>query len=126
MTNTIWHWVKYSIFISHNCFVLFSFDNVLCKSIEYYSRGDLRTYLEQHPQLEYNTARLCAAEIFLAIEFMHSRGIVYRDLKPENILIDKFGHLALTDFGLAQQLTQNEAVHGCCGTYEYMAPGKYI
>lgn len=43
-----------------------------------------------------------ASEILLAIEYLHHEGIIYRDLKPENILIDKYGHIALTDFGLSK------------------------
>ena len=31
------------------------------------------------------------AEITLAIEHLHSQGIIYRDLKPENILLDNLG-----------------------------------
>jgi len=31
------------------------------------------------------------AEITLAIEHLHSHGIIYRDLKPENILLDSQG-----------------------------------
>ena len=31
------------------------------------------------------------AEITLAIEHLHSQGIIYRDLKPENILLDAYG-----------------------------------
>jgi len=31
------------------------------------------------------------AEITLAIEHLHSHGIIYRDLKPENILLDTQG-----------------------------------
>ena len=31
------------------------------------------------------------AELTLAIEHLHSYGIIYRDLKPENILLDAQG-----------------------------------
>jgi serine/threonine protein kinase len=44
-----------------------------------------------------------AAEIVLALGYLHQNGIIYRDLKPENILIGQDGHLKLTDFGLAKQ-----------------------
>lgn len=45
-----------------------------------------------------------AAEIVLAIEYIHNKGIIHRDLKPENILITNEGHLKIIDFGDAVQL----------------------
>jgi serine/threonine protein kinase len=42
------------------------------------------------------------AEVILALEYLHSKQILYRDLKPENILVDERGHLKLTDFGLCK------------------------
>jgi serine/threonine protein kinase len=48
-------------------------------------------------------AKFIAAELILAIQYLHSNNILYRDLKPENILIDDHGHIRLADFGLAKQ-----------------------
>ena len=38
----------------------------------------------------------------MAIEYLHSIGIIYRDMKPENILVADDGHIKLADFGLAK------------------------
>ena len=49
-------------------------------------------------------ARIYAAEVTLALEHLHSLGIVYRDIKLENILLDEDGHVVLTDFGLSKEM----------------------
>lgn len=68
-------------------------------------------------------AKLYTAELVLALEYLHSKGIIYRDLKPENILLGRDGHIKITDFGLSKILnSENEKTHTLCGTPEYLAP----
>lgn len=40
-----------------------------------------------------------------AIETAHRAGLLHKDIKPANILVDSFGKCALTDFGIAGQVT---------------------
>ena len=53
--------------------------------------GELYFHLHQSGKFEEERARFYASEILLAIEYLHSHGIVYRDLKAENVLLDMDG-----------------------------------
>eukprot|EP01018_Ginkgo_biloba_P004185 Gb_29387 [translate_table: standard] len=46
-------------------------------------------------------AKFYAAEVLLALEYLHMLGVVYRDLKPENVLVREDGHIMLSDFDLS-------------------------
>ncbi|KAK4533289.1 hypothetical protein CCYA_CCYA16G4171 [Cyanidiococcus yangmingshanensis] len=81
-----------------------------------------------------SVARFIAAEILVALEFLHRSDIVYRDLKPENVLFDSQGHIRLTDFGLARILeavpaqtpaTLNEESVSAHGASHYIKPGRH-
>lgn len=54
--------------------------------------------------------RFYAAEIVLALEEMHSFGLVYRDLKPDNCLLDQEGHVRLR-YTLQRHTLNNTRIH---------------
>ena len=88
-----------------------------------YAGGELFYHLRNYRRFNEEMAKFYFAQILLAIEFLHSKKIVYRDLKPENIVLDKMGYIKLTDFGLAKENMGEEATtQTFCGTPEYLAP----
>jgi serine/threonine protein kinase len=65
--------------------------------------------------------------VLLALEHLHSKGILYRDIKPENIILNDYGYPILTDFGLSKKLnTPRDRTNSCVGTPEYMAPEVFL
>ena len=44
------------------------------------------------------------ADVCVAVEFAHQRGVVHRDLKPSNIMLGDFGEVYVLDWGLARVL----------------------
>eukprot|EP00455_Lapot_gusevi_P005021 TRINITY_DN1211_c0_g1_i3.p1 TRINITY_DN1211_c0_g1~~TRINITY_DN1211_c0_g1_i3.p1 ORF type:complete len:305 (-),score=75.32 TRINITY_DN1211_c0_g1_i3:136-1020(-) len=67
-------------------------------------------------------AKFYAAEMLLALEDIHRAGYIYRDLKPENVLLDEFGHLRISDLGLAKLYDPAKPIRSFSGTPGYMAP----
>ena len=70
--------------------------------MEYVPGGDVASLLAQVGMLDFELAQLYAAEIVLALEYLHAYGVVHRDIKPDNLLITTMGHIKLTDFGLSK------------------------
>ncbi|CAD8166179.1 unnamed protein product [Paramecium octaurelia] len=85
--------------------------------------GELFFHLRRAFRFQEERAKFYAAELILAIEYLHKCDIIYRDLKPENILLDMEGHLKITDFGLSKiNVKDDEKTNTFCGTPEYLAP----
>ncbi|XP_047311382.1 protein kinase PINOID-like [Impatiens glandulifera] len=74
-----------------------------CVVMEFCSGGDLHSLRHKQPQKRFslNSARFYAAEVLVALEYLHMLGIIYRDLKPENVLVRSDGHIMLSDFDLS-------------------------
>ncbi|KAI9320092.1 kinase-like domain-containing protein [Dichotomocladium elegans] len=91
--------------------------------LEYAMGGELFTHMASEKMFPERVTRFYIGELILALEHLHSLGIVYRDLKPENCLLDAQGHVLLTDFGLSKVALGDGRANTVCGTAEYMAPG---
>ena len=65
-------------------------------------------------------ARFYAAQIVLALEYLHSLDVIFRNLKPENLMLDHRGYLKITGFQFAKRVEGR--TWALCGTPEYLAP----
>ncbi|KAK2651531.1 hypothetical protein Ddye_011387 [Dipteronia dyeriana] len=82
----------------------FDVSHYSCFVMEYCPRGDLHhTVINRQPAfvLSMPSAKFYAAEVLLALEYLHAMGIIHRDLKPGNVLVQEDGHIMLSDFDLS-------------------------
>ncbi|XP_066549438.1 G protein-coupled receptor kinase 5 [Amia ocellicauda] len=98
--------------------------DALCLVLTIMNGGDLKFHIYNmgNPGFEEDRALFYAAEILCGLEDLHREFIVYRDLKPENILLDDYGHIRISDLGLAVKIPEGESIRGRVGTVGYMAP----
>ncbi|KAF7726218.1 camp-dependent protein kinase catalytic subunit [Apophysomyces ossiformis] len=88
--------------------------------MDYVPGGELFTLLRKNKRFSEDLGRFYAAEVLLALAYLHSKDIVYRDLKPENLLLDAEGHIKIADFGFAKHVP--DVTWTLCGTPDYLAP----
>lgn len=89
--------------------------------MDYVDGGELFYHLRKKRRFDEKQAKFFLAQIVLAIEFLHSKKIIYRDLKPENIVVNSDGYLKVTDFGLAkEEIDEESGTQTFCGTPEYL------
>ncbi|XP_071506475.1 G protein-coupled receptor kinase 5-like [Diadema antillarum] len=102
----------------------FEMKEALCLVLTIMNGGDLKFHIHNmgSPGFEEERARFYGAEILCGLEDLHRLRIVYRDMKPENILLDDYGHVRISDLGLAVEIPEGETIRGRVGTVGYMAP----
>ncbi|KAJ9224763.1 camp-dependent protein kinase type 2 [Paecilomyces variotii] len=98
----------------------FQDSNNLYMVMDFVEGGELFSLLRKSQRFPNPVAKFYAAEVTLALEYLHSQHIIYRDLKPENLLLDRHGHLKITDFGFAKEVP--DITWTLCGTPDYLAP----
>jgi len=115
-------YVKHPFIVGMN--MAFQSKHKLYFVLDYCAGGELFFHLGKLGKFPEHRACFYAAEIILAISYVHTLDIIYRDLKPENVLLDAMGHIRLTDFGLSKEgiSSSSSGANSFCGTPEYLAP----
>ncbi|KAJ1462744.1 kinase-like domain-containing protein [Pelagophyceae sp. CCMP2097] len=106
---------------------------------DYFPGGSLLEALKgtSEGRLALCDVKCIAAELGLALRYLHSQAVLHRDIKPANVLVDSQGHVALADYGLAAPLRRTNLpalplararvvqwapLTALCGTLDYCAP----
>ena len=95
---------------------------------ELLSKGELFDVVAETGGFSEKTARFLARQIFGAVGYAHSKGLVHRDLKLENIMLDDVGNIKIIDFGFSAPVEGKVRRNGSqilktvLGTPGYMAP----
>lgn len=71
--------------------------------LEYCPGGTLFQNLKLKEKFSTKRSLIYFAELLYAVRYLHKKNILFRDFKAENVLLDFYGHLKLTDFGLARK-----------------------
>ncbi|TFK72329.1 kinase-like protein, partial [Pluteus cervinus] len=74
--------------------------------------------------------RFYTVELIIALEFLHSEGIIHRDIKTANLFVSQTGHLLLGDFGFAKDFHKKpslpERVNLALGSPYEASPEIYL
>ncbi len=99
-------------------------DQILYMVMEYVDGMTLKEYIHRYGPIEVADAIEIMKQITAAISHAHENGIVHRDIKPQNILIDTYGHIKVTDFGIAVALsaTSLTQTNSILGSVHYLSP----
>lgn len=90
-----------------------------------YIDGELLSEVIARGPLSTDEAVRIETQLLNALEYAHAAGIVHRDIKPNNIILTKDGDVKVTDFGIAQAVTEASNVvqsTNILGTAAYFSP----
>ncbi|MGH3099907.1 MAG: protein kinase domain-containing protein, partial [Thermoleophilia bacterium] len=104
-------------------------EGVLFIAMRYVEGGDLK-HRVQVGRMDPADAIGIVAQVAIALDAAHGRGLVHRDVKPSNILLDTGArpdgsdHVYLADFGLTKHVSDDTGSGdgGLIGTVDYVAP----
>lgn len=92
--------------------------------MEYVEGRSLKDLISERAPLPPLEAIDISLQICDALEHAHENGVIHRDIKPHNILITRNGRVKVTDFGIAQAVSEVTMSQSgtMIGSVHYLAP----
>ncbi|MGD2089095.1 MAG: protein kinase [Candidatus Aminicenantes bacterium] len=91
--------------------------------MEFVEGEDYSQIIHQQGPLPVPEIITVARELFEALHYSHSQGIIHKDIKPKNIMKDRSGEIKIVDFGVAAiGATEKHNLGYIIGSPHYISP----
>lgn len=100
-------------------------DNYIFIVMDYVQGKSIKDILDSKKVLSQSQAVSIMSQVAKVLMYLHSLSnpILYRDMKPSNIMLLKDGTIRLIDFGISEEITEdNKVIKEALGTWGFAAP----
>jgi serine/threonine-protein kinase len=94
--------------------------------MEYIEGQTLEDFLSNSGKLPNSEIENMFSQMILAVEYVHSQGLIHRDIKPSNFMVTKGGQIKLLDFGIAKNTNESAVDYTKTGLMQQMGTPLYM
>ena len=94
--------------------------------MEYIEGQTLEEFLFKKGELTQTEIESFFNQMILAVEYVHSQGLIHRDIKPSNFMVTKNGVIKLLDFGIAKNTNEGAVDYTKTGLMQQMGTPLYM